>query len=82
VYVIPAVTADARARHRFAVVQFYHWFRMAGFALDPAVRAIETETGFVVIEIPTLPGARIVARFTIGAEAALVHVLLLVTRVA
>lgn len=78
VHIVLLVAAHAaRRQHRLPG----HGNLVAGIAIEPAVSAIQTETGAgLMIEVPQLPAARVVAAFALRAQAPLVHILLVMAR--
>lgn len=76
-YVIAGMAAAARTRY----CQFFvHRQLVALVTTQFAMGSIQLEAGFVMIKIPCLPVAQIVAAFTICTQSPLVHILFLMAR--
>ena len=77
VNIIPVMaTAAGTGQHHL----FIHHLPVAGHALarNFFVRTAQLEAGLVVIEIPSLPVARVVASMAVLAKPALMHIIFLV----
>lgn len=67
VHIVRVMTADTGAGKAHLLL---HGVAMAGMAVDALVFAVQLVTGTqVVVEIPVLPVARVVAGFTLRPEA-------------
>ena len=79
--VVAAVAGDTGLRHRADVLARRRGERVAGLACNTAMPAFEFVVGaLLVVEVPQLPVARVVAPFAALAEAEFVLVVLLVAR--
>lgn len=78
VHIVFIVATDAR-RRQFRLAG--HRLAMTAITIPPLMSALQPEAGAgVVIEIPQAPAACVVAAFALRAQAALMHVILVVTR--
>lgn len=80
--IVLGVAGIAGGRCGDASLFLLHRRFVAGVALQLRVRGIQPEPGLGMVKVPTLPGACVVTGFAIGAETALMHIIVFVTPIA